>query len=177
MHPKQIKMHGAWIQVELMVKCWKKGTFPFFCCASVPSHVSTIPADKTTKSDAVFPSICKNIYFYGCPAVHLAPSTFYTRYSLQEFFLFSKWAAQVTMAAQHLDPMCYSTAVFILDFFIHQIFGGSFFMFFCIVFYLFFPSLFWPPFLSIYPSLTFIWKNIPDALLSFSETWCLFSVP
>lgn len=58
--------------------------------------------------------------------------------------------------------------------FLHQFFRRFFFL---IVFYLFFASLFLLPFLSIYPSLTFIWKNIPDAVLSFSKTWCLFSVP
>lgn len=142
-----------------------------------PPHVSTIPADKTTKRDAVFPSICKNIYFYGCPAVRLAPSTFYTRYSLQEFFVFQSgphrlpW--QHNIWTQCVTQQQFSSSTFLYIKFL----GGVFFMFFYIVFYLFFPSLFWPPFLSIYPSLTFIWKNIPDALLSFSETWCLFSVP
>lgn len=142
-------------------------------------HVSKIPINKTTKSDDVFLSICKNIYFYSYPAVRLTLSTFYTWYSLQVFLFFPKWAAQVTMAA-HLDPMCYLTAIFILYFFIHQTCGGIFlnvFLHSVLCFIYFFPSLFLPPFLSIYPPLTFIWKNIPDALLSFSETWCLFSVP
>lgn len=97
--------------------------------------MSKIPINKTTKSDDVFLSICKNIYFYSYPAVRLTLSTFLYMILTSSFsFFFPKWAAQVTMAA-HLDPMCYLTAIFILYFFIHQTFGGIFFMFFCIVFY------------------------------------------
>lgn len=46
----------------------------------------------------------------------------YTILSSRLSFCFSMWAAQVAMAAPHLDPMCYSTAIFIIYFFIHQIF-------------------------------------------------------
>lgn len=70
----------------------------------------------------------------------------------------------------NFHPLLFYTSDFWGDFF-------NVFLHSVLCFIYFFPSLFLPPFLSIYPPLTFIWKNIPDALLSFSETWCLFSVP
>lgn len=138
--------------------------------------MSTTPIEKATRINAVFPSIFKNLYFYSCPAVRFLHDT---DFEIESFVFRSgphRLPWQHNIWTQCVTQQQFSSSTF----FIHQNFwgGGGFFkMFFCIVCYLFFSSLFSPPFLSIYPSLTFIWKNIPDALLSFSETWCLFSAP
>lgn len=156
----------------------KKGTFPFFCCASVPPHMC--PRYQLTKPPKVMLFSHQYVKISISTVVQLCiwhRQLFIHDAHFKSFLFFevgrtgyhgSTTSGPNVLLNSNFHPRLFYTSNF---------WGEFFFMFFCIVFYLFFPSLFWPPFLSIYPSLTFIWKNIPDALLSFSETWCLFSVP
>lgn len=131
-----IKMHGAWIQVNYWLNVEKKEPSPSSAVVwcppppMCPRYLLTKPPKVMMFSYQyvkIYISTVMQLYVWHCQLfIHDTHFKF--------FFFFPKWAAQVTMAA-HLDPMCYLTAIFILYFFIHQTFGGIFLMFFCIVFY------------------------------------------
>lgn len=97
-------------------------------------HVSKIPINKTTKSDDVFLSICKNIYFYSYAAVRLTLSTFYTWYSLQVFLFFPE-VGRTGYHGSTSGPNVLLNSNFHPLLFYTSDFWGDFFMFFCIVFY------------------------------------------
>lgn len=161
-----IKMHGAWIQVNYWLNVEKKEPSPSSAVVWCPPP-PMCPRYLLTKPPKVMMFSYQYVKIYISTVIQLYIwhcQLFIHDTHFKFFFFFPKWAAQVTMAA-HLDPMCYLTAIFILYFFIHQTFGGIFFMFFCIVFYV----------LSIFPLtlLATISLNLsPSHFYMEKHSWC-----
>lgn len=178
MHSKQIKMHGAWIPV---VKWWKTGIFPTLGCKPMRPRYLLAKPPKVMLFSLQYVKICISTAVQLC--VWHRPCFKRDTHLKMEIFVFRSgphrlpwqhniWTQCVTQ--QQFSSSFFNTS----DFFFGG--GGGFFMFFFffyIVFYLFFPShSSHHHFSQFIPLSLFLWKNIPDALLSFSETWCLFSV-